>query len=259
MKVKNMKNKKVNTKKDNKKNYDETNTIKDRWNTKDIKKDRIFIKKINKILIIIMLISLFMGTMIRNLVLSAELIFIWLLYIYLYPKMIIELPKNDKNSKYHYEFPVSAGPIALLALYTSPKLKYEDNSGIIFVIVYYLILICIYFAMLKIKNIKEKKGKMLLVILGMSLLIVSTYNHINNALTFSKKDHEFVTALSKESNKSSSKGMTRYYLNVIIDGEKEDVEIPSYLYYDLDNFPKQVIKCNRQSIFGCKYYKIHGE
>lgn len=236
---------------------DETNIIREKWNIKDIKREKIFIKRINKILYIITIISFFMGTFIRSIVWSAELIFIWLLYIYLYPKMIVELPKNDKNSKYHYEVPISSGIIALLLLYTSPKLEYINNSEIIFLIVYYLILIFIYLTMLKIKKIKEKKGKMALVILAMSLVIVSTYNHLNNALTFSPKDHEIVTVISKDTSKSSSKGMRHYYFDVIIDGEKKNVNVTSNIYNSIETFPTDVVKCNRESIFGCKYYKIH--
>lgn len=110
--------------------------------------------------------------------------------------------------------------------------------------------------MLKKRGIREKTGKMATVAMAILLIIICTTDYLNNALTFTAENHENVIALEKDTSKSS-KGLRRYYADVVIDGKKENASISAAVYNSLENLPEVVVKCNRKSIFGCEYYKIH--
>lgn len=236
---------------------DEIKHIKKKDKLTQIKKEKNMIKILNRAIYIISIVVFFLGTRIRSIVWSLEVIFVWGLYIYLYPKMVVEIPQNTKGSKsYHYEIPFSISLVLLLMLFERPKIEYVNSKIYIFVAIYFLIMISIYLLMLKKRNIKEKKGKMFTVIFAMMTIIFCTTNHINNALTFSPKNHEYVIVTSKDTSKSS-KGNRYYYATALIDGEEKEIEINSAIYNELEKFPTTVVKCNRKSIFGCEYYKLH--
>lgn len=236
---------------------DEVKQIKRKDRLEQIKKEKNIIKKINIAIWVISIAVFFLGTRIRSIVWSLEVVFVWGVYIYLYPKMVVEIPKNTKGSKsYHYEIPFSVSLVLLLLIFERPKIEYTNSKIYIFVAIYLLIMISIYLFMLKKRNIKEKKGKMFTVIFAMMTIIFCTTNHINNALTFSPKNHEYVIVTSKDTSKSA-KGNRYYYATALIDGEKKEIEINSAIYNELEKFPTTMVKCNRKSIFGCEYYKLH--
>ena len=236
---------------------DEIKHIKRKDRLAQINKEKEMIRKLNIAMWVISIVALFLGTRIRSIVWSAELLFIWGLYIYLYPKMVVELPTKTKDGReFHYEIPYASAIIALLMLYNLPKLNYVNHSEVKFGVIYFLILFSIYMIMLKKRKIREKTGKMATVALAMLLIIVCTTDHLNNALTFTPENHETVIALEKDTSRSA-KGLRRYYADVVIDGKKENASISAAIYNSLENLPETVVKCNRKSIFGCEYYKIH--
>ena len=236
---------------------DEIKHIKRKDRLAQINKEKEMIRKLNIAMWAISIVALFLGTRIRSIVWSAELLFIWGLYIYLYPKMVVELPTKTKDGReFHYEIPYASAIIALLMLYNLPKLNYVNHSEIKFGVIYFLILFSIYMIMLKKRKIREKTGKMATVALAMLLIIVCTTDHLNNALTFTPENHETVIALEKDTSRSA-KGLRRYYADVVIDGKKENASISVAIYNSIENLPETVVKCNRKSIFGCEYYKIH--
>ena len=222
-----------------------------------INKEKEMIRKLNIAMWVISILALFLGTRIRSIVWSAELLFIWGLYIYLYPKMVVEVPTKTKDGReFHYEIPYASAIIALLMLYNLPKLNYVNHDEIKFGLIYFLILFAIYMIMLKKRKIREKTSKMFTVTMAILLIIVCTTDHLNNALTFTPENHETVIALEKDTSRSA-KGLRRYYADVVIDGKKENASISAAIYNSLENLPEAVVKCNRKSIFGCEYYKIH--
>lgn len=171
--------------------------------------------------------------------------------------MVVEVPTKTKDGReFHYEIPYASAIIALLMLYNLPKLNYVNHSEIKLGVIYFLILFSIYMIMLKKRGIREKTGKMVTVAMAILLIIICTTDHLNNALTFTPENHENVIALEKDTSKSS-KGLRRYYADVVIDGKKENASISAAVYNSLENLPEVVVKCNRKSIFGCEYYKIH--
>ena len=219
------------------------------------RKDRL--AQINIAMWVISILALFLGTRIRSIVWSVELLLIWGLYIYLYPKMVVEVPTKTKDGReFHYEIPYASAIIALLMLYNLPKLNYVNHDEIKFGLIYFLILFAIYMIMLKKRKIREKTSKMFTVAMAILLIIVCTTDHLNNALTFTPENHENVIALEKDTSRSA-KGLRRYYADVVIDGKKENASISAAIYNSLENLPEAVVKCNRKSIFGCEYYKIH--
>ena len=219
------------------------------------RKDRL--AQINIAMWVISILALFLGTRIRSIVWSVELLLIWGLYIYLYPKMVVEVPTKTKDGReFHYEIPYASAIIALLMLYNLPKLNYVNHDEIKFGLIYFLILFAIYMIMLKKRRIREKTSKMFTVAMAILLIIVCTTDHLNNALTFTPENHENVIALEKDTSRSA-KGLRRYYADVVIDGKKENASISAAIYNSLENLPEAVVKCNRKSIFGCEYYKIH--
>ena len=236
---------------------DEIKHIKRKDRLAQINKEKEVIRKLNIAMWVISIIALFLGTRIRSIVWSVELLFIWGLYIYLYPKMVVELPTKIKDGReFHYEIPYASAIIALFMLYNLPKLNYINHSEIKFVVIYFLILFSIYMIMLKKRGIREKTSKMATVTIAILMVILCTCNHVNNALTFSPEDHEIVMAIDKDTSKSA-KGLRYYYVDVVIDGKRENVSISAAVYNSLKNLPETVVKCNRKSIFGCEYYKIH--
>lgn len=236
---------------------DEIKHIKRKDRLAQINKEKERIRKLNIAMWVISIVALFLGTRIRSIVWSVELLFIWVLYIYLYPKMVVEVPTKTKDGReFHYEIPYASAIIALLMLYNLPKLNYVNHSEIKFGVIYFLILFSIYMIMLKKRGIREKTGKMATVAMAILLIIICTTDHLNNALTFTPENHENVIALEKDTSKSS-KGLRRYYADVVIDGKKENASISAAIYNSLENLPEVVVKCNRKSIFGCEYYKIH--
>ena len=236
---------------------DEIKHIKRKDRLAQINKEKEMIRKLNIAMWVISIVALFLGTRIRSIVWSAELLFIWGLYIYLYPKMVVEVPTKTKDGReFHYEIPYASAIIALLMLYNLPKLNYVNYDEIKFGLIYFLILFAIYMIMLKKRRIREKTSKMFTVAMAILLIIVCTTDHLNNALTFTPENHETVIALEKDTSRSA-KGLRRYYADVVIDGKKENASISAAIYNSLENLPEAVVKCNRKSIFGCEYYKIH--
>ena len=236
---------------------DEIKHIKRKDRLAQINKEKEMIRKLNIAMWVISIVALFLGTRIRSIVWSAELLFIWGLYIYLYPKMVVEVPTKTKDGReFHYEIPYASAIIALLMLYNLPKLNYVNHDEIKFGLIYFLILFAIYMIMLKKRKIREKTSKMFTVAMAILLIIVCTTDHLNNALTFTPENHENVIALEKDTSRSA-KGLRRYYADVVIDGKKENASISAAIYNSLENLPEAVVKCNRKSIFGCEYYKIH--
>ena len=236
---------------------DEIKHIKRKDRLAQINKEKEMIRKLNIAMWVISILALFLGTRIRSIVWSVELLFIWGLYIYLYPKMVVEVPTKTKDGReFHYEIPYASAIIALLMLYNLPKLNYVNHNEIKFGLIYFLILFAIYMIMLKKRRIREKTSKMFTVAMAILLIIVCTTDHLNNALTFTPENHENVIALEKDTSRSA-KGLRRYYADVVIDGKKENASISAAIYNSLENLPEAVVKCNRKSIFGCEYYKIH--
>ena len=236
---------------------DEIKHIKRKDRLAQINKEKEMIRKLNIAMWVISIVALFLGTRIRSIVWSAELLFIWGLYIYLYPKMVVEVPTKTKDGReFHYEIPYASAIIALLMLYNLPKLNYVNHDELKFGLIYFLILFSIYMIMLKKRRIREKTSKMATVAMAILLIIVCTTDHLNNALTFTPENHETVIALEKDTSRST-KGLRRYYADVMIDGKKENASISAAIYNSLENLPEAVVKCNRKSIFGCEYYKIH--
>lgn len=236
---------------------DEIKHIKRKDRLAQINKEKEMIRKLNIAMWVISIVALFLGTRIRSIVWSAELLFIWGLYIYLYPKMVVELPTKTKDGReFHYEIPYASAIIALFMLYNLPKLNYVNHDELKFGLIYFLILFAIYMIMLKKRDIREKTSKMATVAMAMLLIIICTTDHLNNALTFTPENHENIIALEKDTSRST-KGLRRYYADVVIDGKKENTSISAAIYNSLENLPETVVKCNRKSIFGCEYYKIH--
>lgn len=233
----------------------ENQFIKSKWNQNQIKKEKKIVKIINYIFTTIVIVSLFLPSKIEITIMIMTLLFNWIIYLYLYPKMTLEDFNKKKVNRYHIPFPMIPTCISFLRLLMISRIINSDIQDFLsFIFIYAFILSIPYFLILIIRKRKERILKVVLVIGGILLIAFASTNPLNHLLTFTPNKHVLVKVLDKE--KHHSRRINSYHLKVNWNGEMKDIEISSQLYKTI-NINDNVKICMRESLFHYQYYVVH--
>lgn len=226
--------------------------IKQNFKIKKIKKEQHFVKVFNIVIIICLILSFFLTSKINIITSILGLIIYYILYLYYYPKMISEIPK--KAESYTILFPFIGVIMCIFMIIWQGETINENIYTLFINTLIYSIIIFIPFLITtilkKTKTIIWKKITVFLFIVVISFFIVSPLNYI---LTFKEPTCKQVKVLEKYM--SSSSYNDSYYFTVILNGKTQDVSVNEEIYENTKINDKVNI-CNRESIFGYKYFTV---
>ncbi|MCC0695073.1 hypothetical protein [Clostridioides sp. ES-S-0048-02] len=196
----------------------ENEFIKNRWILAVIEKEKKVTCIIRYLLTILAIIALLTPMKIKFSIYIFILLFSWMMYLWLYPKMLLEIPKAKESRKYYIPFPLTACSLSMLTLLLSTNtLNTPNNERFSFSAIYMIVLLIFYALVLIIKKRHETKLKVLLITLSTFILSFSTTPALNYIATLDKPEFEFVTVVDKEINPSRSGN--DYYLKINVNNK----------------------------------------
>ncbi|MCC0633600.1 MULTISPECIES: hypothetical protein [unclassified Clostridioides] len=120
----------------------ENEFIKNRWTLAVIEKEKKVTRIIRYLLTTLAIIALFTPVKIKFSIYIFILLFNWMMYLWLYPKMLIEMPKTKELRKYHIPFPLTTCILSMLVLLLSTNtLNTPNNERFSFAGIYMIVLI----------------------------------------------------------------------------------------------------------------------
>ncbi|MCC0666231.1 hypothetical protein [Clostridioides sp. ZZV15-6597] len=233
----------------------ENEFIKNRWTLDVIEKEKKVTRIIRYFLTTLSIIALFTPVKIKFSIYISILLFSWMMYLCLYPKMLLEIPKTKESIKYHIPFPLTACVLSMLILLLSTSsLNTPNNERFSFAGIYMIVLLIPYALVLIIKKRHETKLKTLLVTLSTFILSFSTTPALNYITTLDKPEFELVTVVDKEINPSRSGN--DYYLKINVKNKIKKMKVSNNMY-DSTNKNNSIQLCKRKSIFGYEYWTLY--
>ncbi|UWD46998.1 hypothetical protein NYR90_10595 [Clostridioides difficile] len=226
----------------------ENEFIKNMWTSAVIEKEKKITRIIRYFLTTLAIIALITPIKIKFSIYISILLLSWIMYLYLYPKMLLEMPKTKESRKYHIQFPLTACVLSMLILLLSTSsLNTPNNERFNFAGIYMIVLLVPYALALIIKKRHESKLKILLVTLSAFILSFSTTPALNYVTTLDKPKFEFVTVVDKEINPSRSGN--DYYLKIKVNNRIKKMKVSNDMY-NSTNKNKLLLLCKRKSLFG---------
>lgn len=233
----------------------ENEFIKNRWALAVIEKEKKITRIIRYLLTTLAIIALLTPVKIKFSIYIFILLFSWMMYLWLYPKMLIETPKAKESRKYHIPFPLTACILSMLVLLLSTSsLNTPNNERFSFSGIYMIVLLIFYVLVLIIKKRHETKLKILLVTLSTFILSFSTTPALNYITTLDRPEFELVTVVDKEI--SPSRSGNDYYLKININNKIKKMKVSNNMY-NSTNKNNSIQLCKRKSIFGYEYWTLH--
>lgn len=135
----------------------ENEFIKNMWTSAVIEKEKKITRIIRYFLTTLAIIALITPIKIKFSIYIFILLFSWMMYLYLYPKMLLEMPKTKESRKYHIQFPLTACVLSMLILLLSTSsLNTPNNERFNFAGIYMIVLLVPYaLALIIKKNMKQ--------------------------------------------------------------------------------------------------------
>lgn len=228
--------------------------IENHWDLTAIEKERKVTRIIRYSLTTLAIIAFFFPIKITFSIYIFISLFCWIMYLLLYPKMPIEMPKKRDLRRYYIPFPFTACILSILILLLLTNLLYTSTKErFSFVFIYMIILFVPYILMLILKKIRETKFVILLVLFSTFILSFSTTPALNYVATLDKPKIEFVKVLDKVS--ISSRSGKEHYFKIEVNNEIKRMKVSNKMYKST-NKNKLVQLCKRKSIFGYEYWTL---
>ncbi len=229
--------------------------IEKRWSEKRIAGERKMVRITGAVTALLCIVALFLLPVKgRLLVCILMMLLNYMLYLFLYPKVIME--ERKKCDAWH--IPLSFWPYivggGLLILFDT-DLNIENEAYLLHSTYMMLGLLAPYLLTLLVKRIRESFFKCLLVAGALYLLAFAMAPSANYIATIDRPVHETVTVLEKESEFRSGSG-TEYYFRILWQGREQKTGVPRGLY-DSTAEGDEVTLCLRKSIFGMEYWLLH--
>ncbi|EQF24394.1 putative membrane protein [Clostridioides difficile CD160] len=228
--------------------------IKNHWDLTAIEKERNIAHIIRYTLTTLAVIAFFLPTKIKFSIHIFVSLFCWIMYLLLYPKMPMEMPKKRNLRKYYIPFPFTACVLSIMLLLLSTNLLYTSTKEkFSFVFIYMIILFVPYVLMLISKKIRETKFIILLVLFSTFILSFSTTPALNYIATLDNPKTEFVKVIDKVS--ISSRSGKEHYFKIEVGNEIKRMKVSNKMYKST-NKNKLVQLCKGKSIFGYEYWTL---
>lgn len=222
----------------------------------DVKRQQKRLKILGRILFVFVILVYFAGAKYMVAGWVSVLLFVWFLYIYLYPRAYIEKSGKKKNDAYTLVIPWGGAVLALLAcLAVTDMFNVTDGELFTYAGILGAILLIPYFIKVLFFAKEGSKGRIVFVILaGLSIAFTLTLP-VNYLLTTGKSSHVPMIVTGKRES-SSSKGGTDYYISGNYQGENMDMTVSKSLFESVDEGSLVQI-CERESILGLTYWNVH--
>lgn len=179
----------------------------------------------------------------------------WAMFIWLYPKMVIETPKEEMAAKYYIPIPGTPCAISMLfLLLATESMNDNTNSLFLFTVIYMCVLLIPYSVLLLVRKPKVRFGRFLSVLIAVFALAYTTARPLNIAATVQAPVHETVSVISTD--KSRGSAGTNYSAVVEWQGTEQKMRISKYLYDSIGE-DDEVQVCKKMSIFGYTYWTLH--
>ena len=226
------------------------------YTEEDVKRQQKRLKILGWILIAFVILVYFAGAKYMVAGWVIVLLFVWFLYIYLYPRAYIEKSGEKKNDAYTLVIPWGGAVLALLAcLVVLDMFNVTDGELFTYAGIFGAILLIPYFIKIFFFARKSSKGRIIFVILAGLLIGFTLTLPVNYLLTTEKSNHVPMIVTGKRES-SSSKGGTDYYISGNYQGENMDMSVSRSLFESVDEGSLVQI-CERESILGLEYWNVH--
>ena len=226
------------------------------YTEEDVKRQQKRLKILGWILIAFVILVYFAGAKYMVAGWVIVLLFVWFLYIYLYPRAYIEKSGEKKNDAYTLVLPWGGAVLALLAcLVVMDMFNVTDGELFTYAGIFGAILLIPYFIKIFFFARESSKGRIIFVILAGLLIGFTLTLPVNYLLTTEKSNHVPMIVTGKRES-SSSKGGTDYYISGNYQGENMDMSVSRSLFESVDEGSLVQI-CERESILGLEYWNVH--
>lgn len=222
----------------------------------EVKRQQKRLKILGWILIAFVILIFFAGAKYMVAGWVSVLLFVWFLYIYLYPRAYIEKSGKKKNDAYTLVIPWGGAVLALLAcLAVTDMFNVTDGELFTYAGIFAAFLLIPYFIKILFFAKESSKGRIVFVILaGLSIGFTITLP-VNYLLTTEKSNHVPMIVTGKRES-SSSRGGTDYYISGNYKGENMDMTVSRNLFESAEEGSLVQI-CERESILGLEYWNVH--
>lgn len=222
----------------------------------DVKRQQKRLKILGWILFAIVILVYFAGVKYMVAGWVSVLLFVWFLYIYLYPRAYIEKSGKKKNDAYTLVIPWGGAVLALLAcLIVTDMFNVTDGDFFTYAGILGAILLIPYFIKILFFAKESSKGRIVFVILAGLAIGFTITLPVNYLLTTGKASHVPMIVTGKRES-SSSRGGTDYYISGNYKGENMDMSVSKSLFKSVDEGSLVQI-CEKESILGLEYWNVH--
>ena len=222
----------------------------------DVKRQQKRLKILGWILIAFVIFIFFAGAKYMVAGWVSVLLFVWFLYIYLYPRAYIEKSGRNKSDAYTLVIPWGGAVLALLAcLGITDIFNVADGELFTYAGVFAAFLLIPYFIKILFFAKESSKGRIVFVILAGLLIGFTITLPVNYLLTTGKFNHVPMIVTGKRES-SSSRGGTDYYISGNYKGENMDMTVSRNFFESVEEGSLVQI-CERESILGFEYWDIH--
>lgn len=185
---------------------------------------------------------------------TLVLLFSWLMYLYLYPRVSIEKIKNQNLNQYFVEFPVAGICMALLSsLITADIFNFNEPEFFRFAGIYGLILLVPFLFKLGSLHRRGKISRIVLVCFCVFTLSFSTAMPINYLATYEPSRHEVIIVADKNTTRRKT---THYYIYADWKEPNQRFSVAKSTYNECQ-IGSHLYVCIRKSLFGFQYWTIH--
>lgn len=236
-----------------------TDFIRSHWSKEQIEKEKRITLIIRAVLTALVIASfIFFNGAICISALTFTLLCIYVIYIWLYPKMNMEA--GSKNaSKCLIPFPYILYCISMLMLmFISFRLNLSSDgylNWLIQTVCFAVILLLPYCFILITRNIQKRKSKIATMLFILLFSVGVAVPAGNYAITVSEPKHQEVFVLDKSYHRSRKSGTT-YYLHVNLDRKEKKMRVSESLYKETPIYGR-VTLCYRESPLKMKYCLVH--
>lgn len=233
--------------------------IRSHWSKEQIEKEKRITLIIRALLTVAVILSfIFLGSTARIASLTFTLLCIYVMYIWLYPKMNMEAGSKSA-SKCLIPFPYILYCICTLVLLFSSFSLNLSADGVLNWLVqtacFTVMLLIPYCFILVKRNIEKRKSKIATMLFLLFFTVGIAVPTVNYMATVGEPEHQKVFVLDKSYHKGRRSGKT-YYLHINLDGEEKKMKVSGSLYNETPILGR-VTLCYRESLLGMKYCMVH--
>lgn len=236
-----------------------TDYIRSHWSKEQIEKEKRITLIIRVLLTVMVILSfIFLDSTARIASLTFTLLCIYVMYIWLYPKMNMEAGSKGA-SKCLITFPYILYCICtLVLLFSSFRLNLSADGYLNWLVqtaCFTVILLIPYCFILVKRNIQKRRNKIATMLFILFFTVGIAVPTVNYMATVGEPEHQKVVVLDKSYHKGNRNRKT-YYAHIDLNGEEKKMQISRSLYEEIHMFSR-VTLCYRESILGMKYCLVH--